>query len=132
MKKSNFFTQYRLLTNSILVLFLVLILNSCSSVKPLSTASFFRFSMDDESYRIRSVSSTDNENSYNELIGSNFVAVDFDKDRIIDIIMMGEADIIQAQKIYEYGLDLLIQEDKLQVRNSEIVHYLHTNTEYDY
>jgi len=99
---------------------------------PLTTASFFRFYIDDEAYRIRSVTSVDNDNSYNELIGSGFVAMDFDKDRIIDKIMLGECELANAQKIYEYGLKILSEKDRLHVYSVDIIEYVQVNSEFDY
>ena len=113
-------------------LFVILIINNCASQKPLATAAYFRFSLDDESYRIRSVSSVDNGNSFNELIGQGFVAVDFDKDRILDKVSLGEVELAKAQQIYEYGLNILNQKDQLQVYSMDIIDYVQENSDYDY
>jgi len=105
---------------------------SCSATKPLNTATYFRFNFDDEAYRIRSVSSVDNGNSYNELIGKDFVAIDYDKDRIVDKITLGKAKLADAQKIYDYGLNILIQKDMIQIYSVNTIDYIQENSEYDY
>ncbi len=99
----------------------------CATQKPLLRASQYRFNYNEEAYRIRSISSQDRSESYNELIGKDFLAADFDQDRIIDCIVLGEAKLSEVQKIYEYGLDRVTQENKLQVRNPDISRYLHEN-----
>jgi len=112
--------------------FIFLIFNSCTAVKPLTSASHFRFYLDDEPYRIRSITSVDKGNSYNELIGTGFVAMDFDKDRILDKVMLGECQLAKAQKIYEYGLNILLEKDKLMVYSVDIIDYVQVNSDYDY
>lgn len=79
-----------------------------------TTVSFHRFTVGDESYRIRSISSADKSEARNEVIGKHFVAVDFDKDRVIDRILLGEVDLSEAQRIYDFGLAVLTSENKLQ------------------
>lgn len=111
---------------------IVIIMNSCSSVKPLTRASYFRFSLEDESYRIRSVRSAEEGNSYNELIGKDFVATDFDQDGIIDKIVLGNTDLGKSQQIYTYGLDLLVEKKQLKYCTVETIDYLQENSEYDY
>ncbi len=61
----------------------------CAHQKPQPNATHYRFSFNDETYRIRSISSEDKTEAYNELVGGSFVAVDFDQDRIVDQIMLG-------------------------------------------
>jgi hypothetical protein len=78
------------------------------------------------------VNSVETDDSYNELIGKNFVALDFDRDRIIDFIAMGESSLSEAQKIYEYGLNILILENKVSVVDKKLVAFFYYNTEYDY
>jgi hypothetical protein len=85
--------------------------------------SQFRFEFNGESYRIRSISSVDKAQSYNELIGDDFVAADFDQDRIIDHISLGNVSLAEVQKIYKHGLDQVTQERKLQVRVPKIASY---------
>lgn len=125
-------SPFRTITKIIISGVVILIFSNCSTVKPLTTASSYRYTMDDEVYRIRSISSVDNGGSYNELIGSDFVAVDFDKDRILDKISLGEGDLAKSQIIYEYGLNLLKEKDKLQICHIEKVDYTQENSEFDY
>lgn len=125
----NLFKYHFPRVNFILLTSLLL---SCTSLQRTSSASYFRFSMDDEIYKIRSVNSVETDDSYNELIGKNFVALDFDRDRIIDFIAMGESSLSEAQKIYEYGLNILILENKVSVVDKKLVAFFYYNTEYDY
>jgi len=95
------------------------VLCGCASTKPTVTAAQYRFTLNDEVYRIRSITSSDNSLSYNELLGDKFLAIDFDQDRIIDRITIGTIELAEAQNIYDYGLLMLSQENKLQERSPE-------------
>lgn len=133
MKNSISNSPYKTILLIIISFLITIFLNNCTTVKPLTaTASYYRFILDGNNYKIRSIFSSDKNHSYNELIGNKFVAVDFDKDRIIDRIMIGNADIAKAQKIYEYGLEMLSRDNKLKVSNIEKALYSHENTEFDY
>ena len=102
----------------------------CATQMPQLSVSQYRFNFNDETYRIRSISSEDKTESYNELIGENFMAADFDQDRIIDCILLGEVSLNEAQKIYEYGLDEVTKENKLQVRIPTINRYVHESNDF--
>jgi len=101
------------------------VLCGCASTKPTVTAAQYRFTLNDEVYRIRSITSSDNSLSYNELLGEKFLAIDFDQDRIIDRITIGTIELADAQNIYDYGLLLLSQENKLQERSPENHKYIY-------
>jgi len=116
---NNSFYAYLTAVVSIGLLTLLCLLWSCASTKPTVTAAQYRFSLNDEVYRIRSITSSDNSLSYNELLGDKFLATDFDQDRIIDRITIGNIELADAQKIYDYGLLMLSQENKLQERSPE-------------
>lgn len=126
MRKTNF-----LITHSKSAIFIgvlsISMLWGCASTKPELHASQYRFSYNDEAYRLRSISSEDKTESYNELIGTTFVAIDFDQDRLIDHIQLGEVSLNEAQKIYEYGLEMLSKENRLQWRIPEINRYVYEN-----
>ncbi len=104
----------------------LLMLYGCASQKPQLNASQYRFTINDEAYRIRSISSQDKAESYNELIGSEFVAADLDQDRTLDCILMGEMSLDEAQKIYEHGLALVTKENKLRIRMPNVDRYTHS------
>jgi hypothetical protein len=91
-----------------------------------------KFTFEGEAYRIRSISSEAPGVSCNELIGKNVLAVDFDKDRIIDRIVLGDLALSEAQKIYEYGLDMLAQNKKLQQQSQEITGYVYETFDFYY
>lgn len=97
----------------------------CANQKSQIHASQYRFNYEGEAYRIRSISAEDKTEFYNELVGANFLAVDFDQDRVIDRIMLGEASLNAAQKIYDYGLDQLTRENRLQLRLPVVQRYVH-------
>ena len=101
------------------------VLWSCASTRPTVTAAQYRFTLDAEVYRIRSITSSDNSLSYNELLGDKFLAIDLDQDRIIDRITIGNIELADAQTIYDYGLLLLSQENKLQERSPENHKYVY-------
>ena len=98
-----------------LICFLIIhtILSSCATTNSKLIISHYNYQIDNEPFRIRSVNSEKAEDCYNELIGNNFIAVDFNQDRIIDRVVMGKVDLAVAQEIYEMGLQLSAGEDKL-------------------
>ena len=122
----------RFLNIPILILLILFFTDSCTTLKPLTTASYFRFSLDDDSYRIRSVRSVEEGNSYNELIGTDFVATDYDQDGIIDKVVLGDKDLSKIQQIYDYGINMLVDKNKLKYCTVETVDYMQENSEYDY
>ncbi len=109
----------------------LLTLYGCASQTPQLNASQYRFKFNDEAYRMRSIFLGDKKESYNELIGENFVAVDFDQDRILDRILLGDVTLNEAQKIYNYGLDRIAKENKLIVRAPRDNRYLHESNGFE-
>jgi hypothetical protein len=132
MEKLNSITNQRKRTLTFLGgLFLIaLMLSECAHQKPQFIVSQYRFNFESQTYRIRSISSNDKSESYNELIGEKFVATDYDQDRIIDSILLGEVSLGEAQQIYDYGLNEVSKEKKLQVRNPSIDRYLHEKNDF--
>ena len=103
----------------------IFLLYGCAHQKPEVTVSQFKFDFNNSTYRIRSISSADKTQSYNEIIGEKFMAADYDQDRVIDSILFGEVSLGQAQQVYEYGLNEVSKEKKLHVRNPNTNRYLH-------
>lgn len=101
-------------------------------LKPDLSAAFYYFDYNGENYRIRSISSTDKALSFNELIGEKILAKDYDQDRFIDEITLGDMSLSEAQKIYEYALTMLTMENKLHEVTLKINRYQHVNSEYNY
>ena len=99
----------------------------CASRKPQLRASLYRFNYADNAFRIRSISSNDTTVSYNELIGENVLAVDFDQDRIIDYVALGKMNLAEAQKIYEDGLSRIAAEKRLRVKTPSVDRYVHAS-----
>lgn len=112
------------------LLLIVFMLYGCAAHKPQVRVSQYRFNLEDNTYRIRSISSKDKAESYNELIGVKFMAVDYDQDGIIDCILLGEASLDEAQKIYEYGINGVAKENKLQVLNPGINRYIQEKNDF--
>jgi hypothetical protein len=108
----------------------IFLLCGCASQKPQLRVSQYRFSYNDETYRLRSIFSEDAREFYNELVGANFVAVDFDQDRFLDRILLGEVSLSEAQKIYEIGLEWLAKENKLHVRIPKVSRYIHEKNDF--
>ena len=115
-RKSSFFWGFFLI---------ILMLSECDHQKPQFNVSQYRFNFESQTYRIRSISSVDKIQSYNELIGEKFMAADYDQDRVIDCILLGDVSLGDVQKIYDYGLNEVSKEKKLHVRNPSIDRYLH-------
>ncbi|HQE95664.1 MAG TPA: hypothetical protein PK885_07290 [Candidatus Marinimicrobia bacterium] len=92
---------------------IVLLLNDCTT-RPQTSVAQYQFTFEGEVYRIRSIYAVENNERYNELIGKNFLAVDFDQDRIIDKISVGTTNLAEAQKVYDYGLEMLTKENRLK------------------
>lgn len=132
MEKMNFIIdKFRKVPTLFSGIFLsIFLFYGCAPQKPQLRVSQYRFTFEDDSYRIRSISSTDKSQSYNEIIGEKFVAADYDQDGIIDCILLGEVDLNEAQKIYEYGLNEVTKEKKLQVRNPSINRYVHDTNDF--
>ena len=108
----------------------ILMFHGCAQQSHMLSASQYRFNIEDETYRIRSIFYDDESEAYNELIGQNFMAVDFDQDRVIDCILLGEVSLNEAQKIYEYGLGEVVRENRLQVKVPSIDRYVYENSEF--
>jgi hypothetical protein len=117
----NIFKKTVIITNIFLIYLLLLI--ACASTKSKLIISHYRYESDGQSYLIRSINSDKKEECFNELIAENFRAIDFNQDRIIDQIALGEAELSEAQKIYEHGLQLLSQEHRLKEHNTQINQY---------
>jgi hypothetical protein len=122
MKKIKSFTKT--CTGLIILLVSLTFMFSCQATNSKIIVSHYRYDMDDTSFRIRSVNCEREQECYNELIAENFIAVDFNQDRIIDRIVMGEADLSEVQKIYEYGLEMLARENKLEEHVSDVSQYV--------
>ena len=130
MRKTNFIVTHvksAIFAGALLSLFA---LCGCATQKPQLRASQYRFSYNNEAYRLRSISSENTTEFYNELVGTNFVAVDFDQDRTLDRILLGEVSLTEAQKIYDYGLEKLAQENKLEVRVPRVNRYVHEKNDF--
>ena len=124
MKKTKIFF-FSLLTS-------ILLMCSCAQKEHYYGSAFYNFEYDGEQYRIRSVSSEENAISFNELVGKDFVAKDYDQDGLLDEISLGEKNLSEAQKIYEYTLTLLESQTKLQKVNLRFSVYQELNSENNY
>ena len=110
----------------------VLLLAGCAGVKPNPSASKFEFTYQNQPYQIRSVFSDGNGESYNELVGENLLAVDFNQDRVIDRILKGEATLADAQTAYEFGLEKVGEENKLKEKQSSEKHFTYESSGFQY
>ena len=106
----------------------MLIFASCAGTNPEIRISSYTFGYLDQKFRIRSVNCETGATCYNELIGTEFLAVDYDQDGIIDQVRMGGTDLAKAQKVYEYGLQLLASEGKLSEQRSSVSSYKITDS----
>jgi hypothetical protein len=125
MEKPNSITNQKKRTLILLgrLFLFISMLYGCAHQKPQPSVSQYRFILDDETYRIRSITSADKSESYNEVIGEKFMAVDYDQDGVLEGVVLGDVNLTEAQKIYDYGLNGVTKENKLQVRNPGINRY---------
>ncbi|MDZ7261696.1 MAG: hypothetical protein ONB05_06290, partial [candidate division KSB1 bacterium] len=132
MRKMNF-NHFKgisiLFTGFLLGLFM---LYGCATRKPQPRVSVYKFNFEGEDYRIRSIFPGNKQESYNQLIGKNFVAIDLAQDRIIDRITMGTVSWDEVQKIYEYGLEMAAKENKLQERLPAVNRYIQESSDFYY
>ena len=110
-------------------LFLLLI-NNCASTKGQTKVSQFRFTYNDQVYRIRCISLENENKCYNEIMGKGFIALDLDQDRNVDHIKIGDIAIDEAQLIYDFGLNLLASENRLKEREDISKQYVYENDDY--
>lgn len=114
------------------ILFCIFIFYSCANRQPAIGVAFYNFEYKGENYRIRSISSTNNALSFNELISKEFVAKDYDQDGFIDEITLGKINLPKAQQIYEYTLAMLTSQNKLREVSPKINAYHYANADYNY
>ncbi len=134
MGKTNFNVN-RLKTLSVLsagFLLGIFMLYGCASRKPQIIVSTYRFNFEGELYRIHSISLGDKEQPFNQLVGKDFVAVDFAHDRIIDRIAAGSVSRDEAQRIYEYGIDTAAKENKLRQQKPVVNPYVDEDADFYY
>jgi hypothetical protein len=134
MGKTNFNVN-RLKTLSVLsagFLLGIFMLYGCASRKPQIIVSTYSFNFEGELYRINSVSLGDKEQPFNQLVGKDFVAVDFAHDRIIDRIAAGNVSRDEAQRIYEYGIDTAAKENKLRQQKPVVNPYVDEDADFYY
>ncbi len=119
MGKTYFFMTR--LISGIFYLFAALLITcvvfGCAKKRPQLIVSQYWFNYENDHYRVRSIMFEEKGEKYNELIGDDFVATDYDQDGFMDYISIGEASVGQAQKVYAYGLYKLRQDDKLTIKS---------------
>lgn len=128
MKNLKFLNPYfkRLAIKFLTVTFILLLTFNCSSSNQELRVSGFRFTFEGNDYYIRSIYCPNSPQSCNHIIGKDFEAVDINQDRVVDKIVKGDVAIHEAQKIYNYSLDLLVKENKLSVINKDTKKFQYT------
>lgn len=111
---------------------LVLLLAGCATQKPSQDIYMYRFTHDGNDYRIRSIVVHNGSSSYNELIGNDFLATDYNQDRVIDQVKVGDVTVAEAQAIYDAGLEKVVAEDKMKVNKQGYKSYSYTYPEFVY
>ncbi len=100
------------------LIFIILFLN-CSHAVLNQEMSYFEFEMNGENYQILSVNSPDKGEAFNQLIGRDFIAVDYKQDQNIDKVMVGDPEKINEYlKIYKYGIQKAIEKGKLKEKEN--------------
>lgn len=101
------------------------LLSGCASNKTEELVSeYYRFSYEDEAYRVRTVYQDSDGKTYNELLGPSFKAKDLDQDGVIDDIEIGDSKISDVQMIYEVGLEQLNNENRLKSKERLLSQYV--------
>ncbi len=108
-----------------------ILLLGCAGSRP-SKASQYKFTFDGEQFLIRSIYSENRAERQNELIGSGFLAVDRDQDRILDYILFGKTGLGEAQHAYEYGLAEIEKTSGLRVIEPQVERYTLEDGTYRY
>ncbi len=111
---------------------LLLLFSNCSVLTTAKSSSYFNFKYENDSYSIRSVTSSEKSKAFNQLVGKNLVVRDIDRDGVVDQIVIGNKTLAESQKIYAFGLDILADANKLNVQKVLFTHYIQQNTEYNY
>ncbi len=93
--------------------------------------AFYAFEYRGERYRIRSVYFPEGE-SFNELIGPDFLARDVDQNGTLDEVVLGPIALSEAQKIYAHALERLRTEDRLKQIEKEERVYQYQNAQFAY
>ncbi|WP_421773770.1 hypothetical protein [Gracilimonas sp.] len=107
----------------------------CSSSKDLPTRTDFSFEFDQHTYHIISISAPDGE-GYNYLIqyeGKESVlrTMDTNQDGILDLVQYGEISLDEANKIYTYGIQQAIAQQKFKARKDKRI-FTHTENNLKY
>ncbi|MCD6115796.1 hypothetical protein J7K93_02170 [bacterium] len=79
-----------------------------------NTVSSFSFKYKGEQYRILSGSIESAKENFNQLLGKGLIAVDLLQDGVLDQIKLGNITQAQAQNIYDYGIELARESNKLK------------------
>ena len=100
------------------LIFIILFLN-CSHAALNQEMSYFEFEMNGENYQILSVNAPDGGDPFNQLIGGDFIAVDYKQDQNIDKVMVGDPEkISEYLKIYKYGIQKATEKGKLKEKEN--------------
>lgn len=111
---------------------IVLILSISGCYSSDLKVSEFKFNYNNENYILRSAYYPNNPESCNQIIGANFIAVDMNQDRIIDDILKGNITLSEAQEIYNYSLNILSKQGKINEINRESKIYLVEEDDYNF
>ena len=128
MKKAKSYI-YKIIIFFVFSAFILLLIN-CAATKSPAKVSQFRFTYNDQVYRIRCISMEEEQKCYNEIMGKGFIALDMDQDRTVDLIKIGDITIEEAQMVYNYGLELLAKENRLKEREDETNQFVHETNDY--
>ena len=92
--------------------FISFLISACASSSEMRVSEF-KFNFEGENFLLRSAYCPSNPKSCNQIIGSNFIASDLNQDRIIDEVINGDLPISKAQSIYDYCLEALEKQGKV-------------------
>ena len=100
------------------LIFIILFLN-CSHAVHNQEMSYFEFEMNGENYQILSVNAPDEGDPFNQLIGKDFIALDYKQDQNIDKVMVGDPKKLNEYlNIYKYGIRQAVERGKLKEKKN--------------
>ena len=114
------------------ILYLVLIISVSGCFSSELKVSEFEFNYNNQNYIIRSAYCANDPESCNQIMGPDFIAVDMNQDRIVDKILKGDITLLEAQEIYDYSLDILSKQGKINEINRESKKYLNKEDDYNF
>ena len=108
------------------------LLYGCAASRTIVKSAQYIFNYEGADYRIQCIISETKDECMNRLMGKDLLAVDHNMDQTIDEIVTGKIEFEDAQKIYAYGLESALKDNKLKIRVPENGSYSYEDEKYTY